>query len=33
MPMIPWWWAVIALVCGVFLGFVIVALISANDDE
>ncbi len=31
--MIPWWGAVLALVAGVVIGFVIIALVSANQDD
>ena len=31
--MIPWWGAVVALVAGIVFGFVIVAMVSANNDE
>ena len=31
--MIPWWGAVIALFAGVAIGIILIALVSANDDE
>lgn len=31
--MIPWWGAVVALLAGVAIGIVLIALVSANDDE
>ena len=31
--MIPWWWAIVALVIGVFIGILVVALVTANGDE
>ena len=31
--MIPWWGAVVALLAGVAIGIVLIALVSANEDE
>lgn len=31
--MIPWWWAIVAIVVGVFIGILVVALVTANGDE
>jgi purine-cytosine permease-like protein len=31
--MIPWWWAVIALIIGELLGVWVVAMCSANSDD
>lgn len=31
--MIPWWWAIVALVAGVFIGILVIALVTANGDE
>lgn len=32
MPMIPWWGAVVALLAGVAIGIVLIALVSANEE-
>ena len=31
--MVPWWSIPLALVAGVVIGFVIIALLSANQDD
>ena len=31
--MVPWWAVPLALVAGVVIGFVIIALLSANEDD
>ena len=31
--MIAWWWIYISLAAGVFIGFVLAALLSANGRE
>ena len=31
--MVPWWAVIIALVAGIVIGFIIIALISANDEQ
>ena len=31
--MVPWWSIPVALLAGIVLGIIIVALISANEDE
>ena len=31
--MVPWWGLPLALVFGVAVGFVLIALVSANDDD
>ena len=31
--MIPWWYLPIALVAGVAIGIILIALVSANEDE
>lgn len=31
--MIPWWGMVVAFFGGVFFGWLIIALVSANDDN
>ena len=30
--MVPWWAVIIGLVAGIVIGFIIIALISANDE-
>ena len=31
--MVPWWAVIIGLVAGIVIGFVIIALLSANEDD
>lgn len=31
--MVPWWAVPLALVAGVVIGIILIALISANDDD
>ena len=31
--MIPWWYAVIALVVGAFIGLIVAGLMNTADDE
>lgn len=31
--MVPWWAVPLALVAGILIGFVIIALLSANEDD
>lgn len=31
--MVPWWAIPLALVAGIMIGFVIIALLSANEDD
>lgn len=31
--MVPWWAIPLALVAGVVIGIILIALISANDDD
>ena len=31
--MVPWWAVTLALVAGILIGFVIIALLSANEDD
>ena len=31
--MVPWWAVIIGLVAGIVIGFIIIALISANDEQ
>lgn len=31
--MIPWWYLPLALIAGVAIGIILIALVSANEDE
>lgn len=31
--MIPWWIAIVALIVGILFGFVLLALVTANEEE